>query len=296
MTLPFAGHPLGARTAQEAKSPEDKIESAYRFLLADMMPFGKNAVIHLEHGGTNESEQHYETVAYWYGLPGPSLIKTDELSVGDEASEGQHKYVSPDASKPYEIESRYEWGPDTINGVEIFPATKDHGRTTTTRSEFSLKIDPKNLGVMLRRKLDYSFHNQRAEVFIADAASSRPVWRPAGIWYLAGSNTCVYSYPPNRNELGATQHVVQTSNRRFRDDEFLIPRELTRGRSAIRVRVQFTPVPIPLYPGGPTPAQAWSEMRYTAYSYVMPTFPRPAARGSAATGSAVRTKAKNGVD
>ncbi len=272
MTLPFAGHPVGARSAQLAKGPEDKIESAYRFLLADMMPFGKNAVIHLEHGGTNDSTQHYETVAYWYGLPAPSLIKTDELSVGDEKSEREHNYVSPDASAPYEIESRYEWGPDTINGVEIFPATKDRGRTTKTRSEFTLKIDPKNLGVMLRRKLDYSFHNQRAEVFIADARRSKPTWKSAGIWYLAGSNTCVYSYPPDRNELGATRHVLQTSNRRFRDDEFLIPRDLTKGRSAIRVRVEFRPVETPLFPGGPMPQLAWSEIRYTAYSYVTPRF------------------------
>src|SRR5207302_9027105 len=33
MTLPFAGHPCGAPSAREAKSDEDKIESAYRFLL-----------------------------------------------------------------------------------------------------------------------------------------------------------------------------------------------------------------------------------------------------------------------
>ena len=51
MTLPFAGHPVGARNPQEAKSEEDMIESAYRFLLADLIPFGKNAVIRLEHGG-----------------------------------------------------------------------------------------------------------------------------------------------------------------------------------------------------------------------------------------------------
>ena len=54
MTLPFAGHPVGARGPAEAKGPEDAIESAYRFLLADMMPFGKNALICLEHGGTDE--------------------------------------------------------------------------------------------------------------------------------------------------------------------------------------------------------------------------------------------------
>ncbi len=296
MTLPFAGHPLGARNAQEAKSAEDRIESAYRFLLADLMPFGKNAVIHLEHGGTNESRQHYETVAYWYGLPAASLVRTDELAVGDEASERQHNYVSPDASKPYEIESRYEWGPDTINGVEVFPATKDRGRTTTTHSEFTLKIDPKNLGVMLRRKLDYSFLNQRAEVFIADAGARKPVWRSAGTWYLAGSNTCVYSYPPDRNELGETRHVLQTSNRRFREDEFLIPRELTRGKSQIRVRVEFKPVQVPLYPGGPEPSLAWSEMRYTAYSYVMPAFSLRGGSAPAAHATASRSKARGGAD
>jgi Protein of unknown function (DUF2961) len=63
MTLPFVGHPVGARSAQFAVNEEDKIESAYRFLLADLMPFGKQAVIHLEHGGNNESTEHYETVA-----------------------------------------------------------------------------------------------------------------------------------------------------------------------------------------------------------------------------------------
>ncbi len=270
MTLPFAGHPAGARNAQAAVSAEDKIESAYRFLLADLMPFGRNAVIRLEHGGANESTQHYETVTYWYGLPAASLIQTDELAIGDEQSERRHQYSSPDASPAYEIESRYEWGPDTFQGKVIYPATSDRGRSTKTTSEFTVRIDPKNLGVLLRRKLDYAFPNQRAEVFVSDPHSRKPEWKPAGVWYLAGSNTCVFSSP--RNELGSTEHVVQTSNRRFRDDEFLIPRDLTAGRAAIRIRVKFTPVPTPLYPGYPLPELAWSEMRYTAYSFVMPNF------------------------
>jgi Protein of unknown function (DUF2961) len=264
MTLPFAGHPVGAKSAKDAVSPEDKVESAYRFLLADMMPFGKNAVIRLEHGGTNESKEHYETVTYWYGLPAASLLQTDELRIGDATSERNHRYASPEASAPYEIHSRYEWGPDTVNDKEIYPAETDRGRTTKTASEFTLKIDPKNLGVMLRRKLDYQFPNQRAEVFVAAGKE----WKPAGVWYLAGSNTCVFSSP--RAELGAALHVVQTSNRRFRDDEFLVPLELTKGRSSIRVKVKFTPVEIALYPGYPLQETAWSEMRYTAYSYVTP--------------------------
>ena len=272
MTLPFAGHPTGAKSAKDVVSNEDKVEAAYRYLLADMMPFGKDARIQLEHGGVNESTQHYETVTLWYGLPAASLIETDELKVGDEASERAHHYRSPEASQPYELTSRYEWGPDTLNGREIFPATTDRGRTTKTGSEFAVKIHRDNLGVMLRRKLDYAFPNQRAEVYIADAHSRSSDWKPAGIWYLAGSNTCVFSNPGDHDELGATQHIVETSNRRFRDDEFLVPLALTRGRSAIRVRIKFTPVHIPLYPGDAVPELAWSEMKYTAYSFVMPKF------------------------
>jgi hypothetical protein len=282
MTLPFAGHPTGAKTAKEAKDPEDQIESAYRFLLADLMPFGKNALIQLEHGGVDESTEHYRTVTYWYGLPAASLVRTDSLKVGDTASETRHQYVSPDASPPYEIRSIYEVGVDRFRGKVVVPPETDTGRKTTGASEFTLKVDPANQGVMLRRKLDYSFPNQRAEVWVADTSNGPPPkeaseWKPAGVWYLAGANTCVFSSP--KEELGPAQHRVRTSNRRFRDDEFLLPLALTKGRSAIRVRVKFTPVHIPLFPGRPESELAWSEIRYDAYCFVMPDFPR-AAKGS----------------
>lgn len=268
MTLPFAGHPAGARSAAEARDERDKIESAYRFLLADLMPFGKNARITLEHGGTNQSTEHYETVTYWYGAPHATLVQNDELAIADTVSEKAHGYTSPDASPPYEISSRYEWGVDTLDGREIFPPHTSRGRHTTGTSEFTMKIDSRNLGVLLRRKLDYAFPNQRAEVYVADVRARTPRWKLAGIWYLAGSNTCVYSNP--QGELGETQHIVQTSNRRFRDDEFLIPRDLTEGRRAIRIRIRFTPVNRPLFPGYPAPELAWSEIRYTSYSFVLP--------------------------
>jgi hypothetical protein len=282
MSLPFAGHPVGARVPcgdPAATGPgcgpddptvvadeEDKIESAYRFLLADLMPFGKNAVIHLEHGGNNESTEHYETVAYWYGLPTPSLVETDRLQIGDAAAEHAHDYSSPQASAPYTISSRYEWGVDTLNGKVIYPEEQDMGRTTKGTSVFRLRLRPDNLGVLLRRKLDYSFPDQRAEVYIADDARSEG--KLAGTWYLAGSNTVVYSNP--KEELGATEHNVETSNRRFRDDEFLVSRELTRGKKAIWVRIKFTPINRPLLPGYPVGDRAWSEIRYTAYCFITP--------------------------
>jgi hypothetical protein len=284
MTLPLAGHPVGVRREEDAKTPEDKVHSAYRFLLADLMPFGRNAVIRLEHGGANESEEHYETVAYWYGIPAPSLVPSDELKIGDAASERAHSYHSPEASQPYELTSRYEWGVDVVErrwpffapisgeGREVYPPTTDTGRYTTGSSEFTMKIDPDNHGVMLRRKLDYSMANQWAEVHIAAPGASEADWKPAGVWYTAGSNAVVYSYP--NDELGASQQSVEVSNRRFREDEFLVPRELTQGRSAIRVRVKFTPVNRNLFPGSRRAStfRAWSEFKYTAYSIVMPKF------------------------
>ena len=137
------------------------------------------------------------------------------------------------------------------------------------RQSLKLRIRPDNLGVLLRRKLDYAYPDQRAEVYIA--ADPKREWKPAGIWYLAGSNTCVYSNP--KEELGNTQHIVETSDRRFRDDEFLIPRDLTQRRKTIWVRIKFTPVNRPLFPGHPIGEQAWSEIKYTAYSFITPRNP-----------------------
>src|SRR5437867_4332749 len=85
------------------------------------MPFGKNAVIRLEHGGENLSTEHYRTVTYWYGSPGTTLVQTDSLKVGNLESERKHRYASPSASAPYEITSRYEWGVDTIPGTPAQP-------------------------------------------------------------------------------------------------------------------------------------------------------------------------------
>lgn len=286
MTLPFAGHPCGAVRRQEARKDKDLIHSAYRFLLADLMPFGNRALICLEHGVGNLLTEHYETVTYWYGLPAPSLVLTDELDVGSMVSEKVHNYTSPQASDVETIFSRYELGLDSISskkewymdttivtdnllGKEINPAHEENGRYTRGSSEFTVRLNPDNHGAMLRRTLDYSFPNQKAEVYISDTAGDK--WEYVGVWYLAGSNTCIYSEPPK--ELDKRDYNEKTSNRRFRDDEFLIPEKFTQGKSSVRIQVKFIPVEQELYPGKPFPKEpAWSELRYKVYSYIMPKF------------------------
>jgi hypothetical protein len=64
--------------------------------------------------------------------------------------------------------------------------------------------------------------------------------------------------------------VVHTSNRRFLEDEFLLPLRLTQGRRSIRIRLTFDPIDRPLLPGMPIPRSAWSEIRYVAYCWVEP--------------------------
>jgi hypothetical protein len=268
MTLPLAGHPTGAPSIFEARDAEDAIESAYRFLIADAMPFGRSARIQLEHGELNDSSEHYRAVSFWYGVPGACLVQTDALHVSDLEDERAHAYASPDASAPQSLTSRYDWGPDHgLFGGELYAASSDSGRFTRGQSEFTLALDPNNHGVLLRRKLDYGFADQRALVYVAEAREGA-AFELAGTWLTAGSNRCVYSNP--EQELGPPAPRVQESNRRFREDEFLLPPDLTRGRAQIRVRLSFAPDAKPLLPGGEAPDSAWSEYRYTAYSYLLP--------------------------
>ena len=267
MTLPLAGHPVGAPNAERARHPEDLIQSAYRLLLADAMPFGKNARIQLEHGGLNESTERYRTVTYWYGRRGACLVLTDSLHVGDPQDESAHAYRSPTASPVQTVTSRYELGVDHLGEQEIIPEHTDTGRTMTGVTEFAVDVRPDNVGVLLRRKLDYSFPDQRADVFVAEDRDGAE-YKPAGTWYLAGSNRSVYSNPPG--ELDPPTPILQTSNRRFRDDEFLIARELTEGHRRLRLRIVFRPLELPLAPGEPIPELAWSELRYRVYSWVLP--------------------------
>ena len=160
------------------------VESAYRFLLSDLMPFGFRAKICFEHGGENLSTEHYSVVSYWYGLPAPSLIKTDEIDIGNLISENRHNYSSNDTSSVYSISSRYElgidklprWGStptqkdvfqvDNSNNREIYPAHSEDGRITSSLSQITISVTPENEGVLLRRTLDYSIPNQTAEVLI----------------------------------------------------------------------------------------------------------------------------------
>lgn len=88
-------------------------------------------------------------------------------------------------------------------------------------------------------------------------------WHAVGDWYTAGSNTCVYSRPRGRNfteaELAPPENQVITSNRRWREEEFLLPRNLTEGVENLEIKLEFVPNERELFPGFPYPGPTtWS--------------------------------------
>jgi len=152
-----------------------------------------------------------------------------------------------------------------------FPAEQDHVRVMKGVSQFKMRLDPDNLGALLRRKFDYQYPNQSAKVWVRPARPEAR-WQYVGLWYTAGSNTYVYSNPQSEGELGATQHRVITSNRRWRQEEFLIPRRLTEGVERVEIKIEHVPDAKELFPGRSFPVEsAWSESRYWLYCYKMPT-------------------------
>ncbi len=250
MALPLVGHPVGG--------------SLYRFLLADAMPFGRRARLQLEHGGENESKEHYRSVVYWYGRPSACLVLADTIDVGNVDDELRHRWTAEGASDVRTITSRFELGIDHLaDGTELIPTTTEDGREIATSSSFDLDIPPDNVGLLLRRTLDYGLADQTALIAIARMGTNGepgPFVR-AGTWLTAGSNRVLYANA--KSEVGDDPGVVIVGERRLREDEFLVDASLTHGASRVRVRVTV----VPHRPGAPP---AWSELRWTAYAWRVP--------------------------
>jgi hypothetical protein len=83
----------------------------------------------------------------------------------------------------------------------------DEGYTVLTISEFVMRIDPSNVGVLLRRRLDQFHGRQKAEVLVDDTF--------AGIWY----------------------DVYENQVLRFADSDVPLPASLTSGKDRIHVKV-----------------------------------------------------------
>ena len=120
--------------------------SMVRQLLGDYYPFESELTFDIEHGENDQNEMVHSGALFYYGQPSPGIVLTDSLDVGNEQSERVHAYRAEDApgraSPVWRLASHYE---------REKQATEDDGRTIAGHSEFTVRIDPRNDGVRLRR-------------------------------------------------------------------------------------------------------------------------------------------------
>ena len=154
-TLALGGHP---------NTKASQIQSMYRWLLGDAIPFGESIQLSIEHGGTNMVDQEYEAVTMFYARSGAWLRLVDKVTIGDPLSESQHNYSNTDAGEVYHITSGWVGAPpanDSDTGSAPNPiqtamvtvsAREIKGSSTMT---LSLGGSGTCHQVLLRRTMDY---------------------------------------------------------------------------------------------------------------------------------------------
>jgi hypothetical protein len=108
----------------------------------------------IEHGGVNDTDSRYASLAFYYVRDRVGLVETDSAAFSGPGVET--------------LENSFEGDDDDV-------AVKCAILKTKEPVERVLAIDPGNAGVRLRRVLDQSMGPQRAEVSVDGA--------PAGVWY-----------------------------------------------------------------------------------------------------------------
>jgi hypothetical protein len=191
---------------------------AYRLFLADAIPFRTHLRVGVEHGNRNDTAVEAWTLAYYYHRETPLCRSTDEVDVANPASEAGHGYAVTDATWAGTRSATFEGAAD---GVTV----TDDGRAHAGRSTFTLALDPGHGSVILRRRFDQTVAHQRAEVWIDG--------QRAGVWYRAGGNV----------------------THGWREEDFIVPAALTRGKAQIAVEVRFVSSDLD-----------WNEFRYWAFS------------------------------
>ncbi len=151
-----------------------------------------------------------ESVTFFYGRESPGLVLTDEVDIGNPASESKHAYTSG-GGREARIGKFWYDGEDN-NVLSRTPAIEDDGVALAGWSEFTVKIDPANNGVRVRRRIDKENNRQLARVTVdGKLVTERP-------WYSV--------------DFEKTYRDI-----RWLDSDFEIPARFTKGKKKITIRI-----------------------------------------------------------
>jgi hypothetical protein len=172
---------------------------------------------------------------YWvYSLVGPQQVLTDQLDVGNTASEAGHIYsfTHTDPTYPATLTTFHLHYNNPASPVRFTDDGRSFNNVGVGKSEFRLAIDPNNQGCSLTRRFYYNGVSQSATAYVQDATGS---------WVSIGN---VYSSNPGSD--------------RWADSSIEIPSSLTTGRSELKIRLQYST----------SISAAFSEYYYWMYSLV----------------------------
>lgn len=209
----------------------------YRLYLNDAYIFNSGITINYEHSNAAFFRPEPKTdFVVWYYLADPgyqNLKLTDEVDVGNRKSERSHKYKVSRQSWSGETSSSY----DRYEQGNPYP-TKDDGRAFTGSCRFTVKIDPNNEGVRLRRRTNRCFSHIQLSTVAVDGAVI-----PDTPWYICDQ---------------------PATNTAFIDSDFEIPAAYTKGKDKVIIEVRHV---------SGQPANSTNEYRYWVYSYGKTTLP-----------------------
>ncbi len=228
----------------------------YRFMPTEFVPFRSEARFSIQHGGFNEVPGHYRSLAFYYHLPSPSLVRTDYLDMADQQDLSAHGFSGPDPVRAGKLDGFFEgdfngqdigtikrpwWIPPIwwmlywtfIGGNRRDPPADSPDKVSCRVAEhdgpyqFTARIDPAADAVMLRRVLDQSVFDQKAIIEVDG--------KPAAVWFNTGNNKWKI----------------------FAEDDIILDPAATRGKDKITLRI------VPQSP-------VFTAAEYTVFSIVLP--------------------------
>ena len=225
--------PLGGLPSSSDNPPGTDHDGAalYRYLIADSIPYNSHLVVRWEHGGEDQSMLPYRAALFWYGTPTQTAQLSDTLWPGRVESRISHVYSSSN-EHIFALTAAYE---QTVQS----PLSRASVVSSTGTVNFTMALNPQNVGAFLRRTFDSCVANQRAIVLIDGQL--------VGTWYDAGVS-------PARG--------VDGHPRCWRDEDFPLPASLTRGKTSITVNLRFVPTRNPQ-------DSAWTASAYAMYDFIM---------------------------
>jgi len=202
-SLPMHGLPAVDLFEQRADFQWNGAITAYRFF-AGGIPFRSGIKVSTEHGLNNKVVTNYASVAYCYLDDQPGMVPTDMLEIGNKSSEQDHDYQAKGGEPVAGLKA-------TFIGDEINPESltmQADGRKGATEETFTVKVDPANRGVLLRRLYLQSEGRHRAKVSVEGS--------PVG-----------FMGTPDDNKVD-----------RWREEDFVLPPPLTAGKDKLAIRIE----------------------------------------------------------